>query len=162
MPVIRIDAEVLEALKRHAVDMGLVFEPPNTTLRKILSLDEKLSPDNMATVDKTICNQDQKERKPIKRLLRIGVRARHIQNGLVTILANTPNELAIKLKIRPAKYVLRGKQWDGVTYGVEGYRTILHAFTSNGYEVDIGDGWGQYLKEEIKPYDKFDVRKFAK
>jgi hypothetical protein len=40
-PVIRVDEEVMETLKQEAVKLGLVFEPPNTTLRKILRLDPK-------------------------------------------------------------------------------------------------------------------------
>lgn len=39
-PVIRIDDDVMEALKRHAVRLGLVFESPNTTLRALLNLDQ--------------------------------------------------------------------------------------------------------------------------
>lgn len=38
-PVIRIDDEVMEELKRHAISLGLVFESPNATLRAILGLD---------------------------------------------------------------------------------------------------------------------------
>jgi hypothetical protein len=37
--VIRIDEEVMEELKKRAIDFGLVFDPPNTTLRRILDLD---------------------------------------------------------------------------------------------------------------------------
>ena len=37
-PVIRIDDEVMNELKKRAVDFGLVFEPPNATLRRILGL----------------------------------------------------------------------------------------------------------------------------
>jgi hypothetical protein len=40
-PVIRIDDEVMEALKQHAIRLGLVFESPNATLRAILELDHK-------------------------------------------------------------------------------------------------------------------------
>jgi hypothetical protein len=38
-PVIRIDDEVMDELKKRAIDLGLVFEPPNATLRKVLGLD---------------------------------------------------------------------------------------------------------------------------
>ena len=38
-PVIRIDDEVMNELKKRAIDFGLVFEPPNVTLRNILELD---------------------------------------------------------------------------------------------------------------------------
>ncbi len=38
-PVIRIDDEVMDELKKRAVSLGLVFEPPNATLRKVLGLD---------------------------------------------------------------------------------------------------------------------------
>ena len=38
-PVIRIDDEVMDELKKRAVNLGLVFEPPNATLRRVLSLD---------------------------------------------------------------------------------------------------------------------------
>lgn len=38
-PTIRIDNEVFEELKERAIEFGLVFETPNMTLRKILSLD---------------------------------------------------------------------------------------------------------------------------
>jgi len=77
----------------------------------------------------------------------------------VVLEENTPSSLAMALKIRPAKYVLTGHDWDGITYGTEGYHTTLHAFTANGYEVDIGNGWGQYSDEYEKPYSRFDVRK---
>jgi len=40
-PVIRIDDEVMAELKKNAIAAGLVFEPPNSTLRKILGLDTK-------------------------------------------------------------------------------------------------------------------------
>lgn len=38
-PVIRVDNDVMEELKRHAVRLGLVFESPNATLRSVLGLD---------------------------------------------------------------------------------------------------------------------------
>ena len=38
-PVIRIDDQVMDELKKRAVALGLVFEPPNATLRRVLSLD---------------------------------------------------------------------------------------------------------------------------
>jgi hypothetical protein len=38
VPVIRIDDEVMDELKKRAVILGLVFEPPNTTLRQILGI----------------------------------------------------------------------------------------------------------------------------
>jgi hypothetical protein len=38
-PVIRIDDEVMDELKKQAVALGLVFEPPNATLRRVLGLD---------------------------------------------------------------------------------------------------------------------------
>lgn len=41
-PVIRIDDEVMGELKKRAVDFGLVFEPPNATLRRVLGLDVSL------------------------------------------------------------------------------------------------------------------------
>ena len=50
-PVIRIDDQVMDELKKRAVDLGLVFEPPNTTLRKVLGLDW-----GEAHVDKAVDN----------------------------------------------------------------------------------------------------------
>jgi len=41
-PVIRIDDEVMDELKKRAIGLGLVFEPPNATLRGILGLDAPL------------------------------------------------------------------------------------------------------------------------
>ncbi len=38
-PVIRIDDQVMNELKKRAIGLGLVFEPPNATLRIILGLD---------------------------------------------------------------------------------------------------------------------------
>ena len=38
-PVIRIDDEVMNELKKRAIDFDLVFEPPNVALRNILELD---------------------------------------------------------------------------------------------------------------------------
>jgi len=40
-PVMRIDDEVMDELKRRAILLGLVFEPPNATLRRVLGLDER-------------------------------------------------------------------------------------------------------------------------
>ncbi len=40
-PVIRIDDEVMDELKKRAIDLGLVFEPPNATLRRVLGFDSK-------------------------------------------------------------------------------------------------------------------------
>lgn len=39
MPTIRVDAQVMDELKKRATTMGLVFKPPNSTLRKVLGLD---------------------------------------------------------------------------------------------------------------------------
>lgn len=47
MPVIRIDDEVMDELKKRAIALGLVFEPPNVTLRRILGLNEKVSIDQV-------------------------------------------------------------------------------------------------------------------
>ena len=41
-PVIRIDDQVMDELKKGAMDFGLVFDPPNTTLRRVLDLDAPL------------------------------------------------------------------------------------------------------------------------
>jgi len=41
-PVIRIDDEVMSTLKKRAIELGLVFEPPNTTLRRVLALDSQV------------------------------------------------------------------------------------------------------------------------
>jgi len=49
-PVIRIDDQVMEELKKRAVNLGLVFEPPNATLRRVLGLDA----DTKALVDKIV------------------------------------------------------------------------------------------------------------
>ena len=38
-PVIRIDDEVMDELKKRAIGLGLVFEPPNATLRGIRGVD---------------------------------------------------------------------------------------------------------------------------
>ena len=40
-PVIRIDDEVMDELKKRAIDLGLVFEPPNATLRRVLGFNSK-------------------------------------------------------------------------------------------------------------------------
>ena len=49
-PVIRIDDQVMDELKKQAVNFGLVFEPPNATLRRVLGLDV----DAKALVDKIV------------------------------------------------------------------------------------------------------------
>lgn len=41
MPVVRVDDEVWEELKKRAVSLGLVFDTPNTVLRRVLGLKEK-------------------------------------------------------------------------------------------------------------------------
>ncbi|MBI4303303.1 MAG: hypothetical protein HY665_03060 [Chloroflexi bacterium] len=38
-PVIRVDDQVMDELKKRAIGLGLVFEPPNATLRRVLGLD---------------------------------------------------------------------------------------------------------------------------
>jgi hypothetical protein len=40
-PVVRIDDEVMAELKKRAITLGLVFEPPNSTLRSVLGLDSQ-------------------------------------------------------------------------------------------------------------------------
>jgi len=47
-PVIRIDDEVMSELKKRAIDLGLVFEPPNATLRRVLGLDSKVLVEEVA------------------------------------------------------------------------------------------------------------------
>jgi hypothetical protein len=49
-PVIRIDEEVMEELKKRAVVLGKVFETPNTVLRVILSIDENRDVSEEATI----------------------------------------------------------------------------------------------------------------
>ncbi len=58
-PVIRIDDEVMDELKKRAVNFGLVFEPPNTTLRRVLSLDAEnsLSSSDMKSIASKIVNE---------------------------------------------------------------------------------------------------------
>ena len=41
-PVIRIDDEVMSTLKKRAIELGLVFESPNATLRRVLGLDSQV------------------------------------------------------------------------------------------------------------------------
>jgi hypothetical protein len=53
-PVIRVDDEVMDELKKRAVNLGLVFEPPNTTLRRVLSLDVDVGVDIKAIADKIV------------------------------------------------------------------------------------------------------------
>jgi len=50
-PVIRIDYEVMNELKKRAKELDLVFEPPNITLRVILGLDKKVPVEEL-TMDK--------------------------------------------------------------------------------------------------------------
>jgi hypothetical protein len=42
-PVIRIDDEVMDRLKKKAIELGLVFESPNAVLKKILGIDSDTS-----------------------------------------------------------------------------------------------------------------------
>ncbi len=51
-PVVRIDDAVMNALKKLAIEMGLVFEPPNTTLRRVLGLDSQVSIEEEASLRK--------------------------------------------------------------------------------------------------------------
>lgn len=44
MPVLRIDDEVMAELRERAIGFGLVFEPPNATLRRVLGLDASAAP----------------------------------------------------------------------------------------------------------------------
>jgi hypothetical protein len=48
--VIRIDDEVLAELKKRAIDFGLVFEPRNATLRKLLGLASQTASEPQASV----------------------------------------------------------------------------------------------------------------
>ena len=41
MPTIRVDTEVMDALKTRAVEEGLVFRTPNDVLRSVLALEVK-------------------------------------------------------------------------------------------------------------------------
>jgi len=56
-PVIRIDDEVMDELKRRAVQLGLVFESPNATIRKVLGLDSKTAIQPEATPSGTSINE---------------------------------------------------------------------------------------------------------
>ena len=59
-PVIRIDDEVMEELKNRAVELGVVFEPPNSTLRILLGLDmaHVESPEDSFYILNTNYNED--------------------------------------------------------------------------------------------------------
>ena len=62
-PVIRIDDQVFEELKKRATALGLVFEPPNTTLRKVMGLDSlaairpQASTEMLSEGGRTSCNE---------------------------------------------------------------------------------------------------------
>jgi hypothetical protein len=47
-PVIRVDEEVMGELKKRAIALDKVFEPPNTILRIFLGLDLKVQPKTAA------------------------------------------------------------------------------------------------------------------
>jgi hypothetical protein len=164
MPVIRISDESWDRLKNWATPLE---DTPDDAVRKVLDAAEAYKKGalfNLETKTQTIplpISEGKRIplREPTKRLLRSGVYARYFEGEKVIITEDTPTALAKALHIRPAKFVLGGRQWDGMTYGTEGYRTTTHAFTTNGFEVDIGEGWGKYAKEDIKPYAKFDARR---
>ncbi|MFA5761064.1 MAG: hypothetical protein WC877_04820 [Dehalococcoidales bacterium] len=118
-----------------------------------------IAPDNQKQYNSTNQTKNRTKKHP-SRILSPNVKARYLKDNTVLITADTPAGLAILLKIRPKPFEPIGtRHWNGVTLGVQGYRTVLDAFITNGYELDIGDGWGQYKNEYNKPYVKFDVRK---
>ena len=55
--VIRIDDEVMAELKKRAVEYGLVFQPPNSTLRIVLGLDIKTNPEEAINNSSSNCAQ---------------------------------------------------------------------------------------------------------
>jgi len=57
-PVVRIDDHVMDELKKRAIALGLVFEPPNATLRRILGLDAAVRDvrDMRAIADEIVTN----------------------------------------------------------------------------------------------------------
>lgn len=61
-PVIRIDDDVWGELKRRAVDLGLVFEPPNAVLRMALGLPPQASLQRQASTSPA--DGEEKEPKP--------------------------------------------------------------------------------------------------
>ncbi len=149
----------------------IIFALPRSqrvVLKKIIdTFPENTSPENdlVSPVNQPPAIEAQRRvgsrpiRGPVEHVLKPGVNAKYLEGEMVKDEKTNPTALAKTLGIRPAKFVLTGHPWDGKTFGTIGYRTILHAFTANGYGVDIGDGWGQYKKEKIKPYAKFDVRR---
>ena len=64
-PVIRIDDEVMNELKKRAIDLGLVFEPPNTTLRIALGLDVKVPNKTRENITRGKKTPEQAYRRPI-------------------------------------------------------------------------------------------------
>jgi hypothetical protein len=61
-PVIRIDDEVMDGLKKKAVDSGLVFSTPNEVLRAIFGLDKQDNIEVDKFVDIEIRNPQTKHR----------------------------------------------------------------------------------------------------
>ncbi len=77
-PVIRIDDEVMDALKKRAVDLGLVFSTPNEVLRAVLGIDRQddtLVPD---FVDIEIRNPQAKQQY---HLIPVSKKSRHFFPG---------------------------------------------------------------------------------
>jgi hypothetical protein len=62
-PVIRIDEEVMEALKRKAMDLGLVFSTPNEVLRAVFGLNKQK---NNIVIDDSIDIEIRKPYTPLR------------------------------------------------------------------------------------------------
>ncbi len=81
-PVIRIDDEVMDELKKRAVALGLVFEPPNATLRRVLGLDVAMRAIAEEIVKDTL-NQFGKNKNVIELKLKLNASSR--KYGLIPL-----------------------------------------------------------------------------
>jgi hypothetical protein len=105
-PVIRIDDEVMDELKKRAIGLGLVFEPPNATLRRVLGLDARDVKEMKAVADEIV-------RKTLKQF------------------AESKNVIEIELNASSRKYVYiplpKGKR-----YFFPGYKVSFELITDVG------------------------------
>jgi len=71
VPVIRVDNEVWEELKKRAVHLDLVFDSPNAVLRKMLGLEEKRKR-SKRRVSRTRTRQREFDRPVLEALVEMG------------------------------------------------------------------------------------------
>jgi len=130
-PVIRIDDRVMDELKKRAVGLGLVFEPPNATLRRVLGLDMDAK---KALVDKIV----------------EGV----LNKNVIEIKLNPSSRKYVYIPLpKDTRHFFPGYKVD-FELEIDGKTVIAHVTSKpHGSSVDIGDPHaGTHIRGKFGPW----------